>query len=371
MQGNTVVSTESAAIRMRREAGGAAKLAAHVLADCVAVSLIVWFAFYLMTGQPLAQQLGLVLVQVWLYAIPIATAAHAILPALHPFVFRRRPIVQWCVLLVALAVIGGAGSIVGSVLVQVLDLEPGMTFGAILSRSVRFAVFLVLLVGIVHALVIFLQDRLHATTRELRTQEAEYERAQKLATEARLAALEARIHPHFLFNTLNTVSSLIPTAPARAERLVEQLSALLRFALEAPQKGLVPLEQEMKIATDYLGIEQARFGERLRFSLDVDDRLSNTRVPPLSVQTLVENSVKYAVDASRKGAEIRIRAISTGDRVNIEVADSGPGFAFADLPPGRGIDNLRSRLTVLFGDPDSVRVMRRDGWTTVSFCVPA
>ena len=127
----------------------------------------------------------------------------------------------------------------------------------------------------------------------------------------------------------------------------------------------------MKIATDYLGIEQARFGERLRFSLDVDDRLSNTRVPPLSVQTLVENSVKYAVDASRKGAEIRIRAISTGDRVNIEVADSGPGFAFADLPPGRGIDNLRSRLTVLFGDPDSVRVMRRDGWTTVSFCVPA
>lgn len=339
--------------------------------DCLAVSLIVWFAFYLMTGRAMGEQLRPILVQVWLYAIPIATAAHAILPVLHPFVVRRRPIVQWCVLLVALAVIGIAGSVIGSVLVQVADLEPGMTFGAILSRSARFAVFLVLLVGIVHALVIFLQDRLRATTHELRTQEAEYERAQKLATEARLAALEARIHPHFLFNTLNTVSSLIPTAPARAERLVEQLSALLRFALEAPQKGLVLLEQELKVATDYLTIEQARFGPRLQFSLAVDDRLRATRVPPLSVQTLVENCVKHAVDASRKGTEIRVRAVPDGDRVRIEVTDTGPGFSSTDLRADHGLDNLRSRLAVLFGDPDSLRVTRRDGRTTVSFCVPA
>ena len=184
---------------------------------------------------------------------------------------------------------------------------------------------------------------------------------------SRLAALEARIHPHFLFNTLNTVSSLIPTAPARAERLVEQISALLRFALEAPQKGLVPLHQEMKIVTDYLAIEQARFGQRLRFSLDVDDRLRETRVSPLSVQTLVENCVNYAVDASRKGAEIQIRVVSDGDRARIEVADTGQGFSFADLPAGHGLDDLRGRLMVLFGDPDALRVSHRDGWTTVTF----
>jgi two-component system, LytTR family, sensor histidine kinase AlgZ len=358
-------------MRPSEDAGHAAKLAVHVLADCLAVSLIVWFAFYLLTDHILTEQLRLILVQVWLYAIPIATAAHVILPPIHPFVAERRPIVQWSVLIVTLGVIGVAGSVVGSLLVQVLDLEPALTFSTILSRSVRLAVFLVILVGIVHALVILLQDRLHATTRDLRTQEAEYERALKLATEARLAALEARIHPHFLFNTLNTVSSLIPTAPARAERLVEQMSALLRFALEAPQKGLVPLYQEMKIVTDYLAIEQARFGQRLQFSLDVDDRLRETRVPPLSVQTLVENCVKYAVDTSRKGAEIQIRVVSDGDRVRIEVADTGQGFSSADLPAGHGLDNLGGRLMVLFGDPDSLRVSHRDGWTTVSFRVPA
>ena len=108
--GSTPVNTESISMRPWEDAGHAAKLAVHVLADCLAVSLIVWFAFYLLTGQMLTEQLRLILVQVWLYAIPIATAAHVILPPIHPFVAGRRPIVQWSVLIVTLAVIGVAGS---------------------------------------------------------------------------------------------------------------------------------------------------------------------------------------------------------------------------------------------------------------------
>jgi two-component system, LytTR family, sensor histidine kinase AlgZ len=369
---STRVNTESTAMRPWQDTGhAAAKLAAHVLADCLAVSLIVGFWLYLMAGLILPEQLWMILVQVWLYTIPIATAAHVIIPSMHPLVAERQPVVQWTVLVGMLITISVAGSVIGSVLVHVLNLEPEMPFRVILSRSVQVAVFLVLLVGIVHALVILLQDRLHATAMELRTQEVEYERALKLASEARLAALESRIHPHFLFNTLNTVSSLIPTAPARAERLLEQVSALLRFSLEAPQKGLVPLQQEMKIVTDYLGIEQARFGQRLRFTLDIDDHVRETQVPPFAVQTLVENCVKHAVDTSRKGAEIKIRAVLEGGSASIEVADNGPGFSSTDLPAGHGLDNLRSRLTVLFGDPEPLRMTCRDGWTAVGFRVPA
>src|SRR5690606_27987404 len=115
--------------------------------------------------------------------------------------------------------------------------------------------------------------------------------------------------------------------------------------------GLVPLQQEMRIVTDYLEIEQARFGARLRFSLDIDARLGEVPVPPLSVQTLVENCVKFAAAPSRKGAQIEIRAVSEGERVRIEVTDDGPGFAAAEIPAGHGLDNLCSRLGVLFGDP--------------------
>jgi two-component system, LytTR family, sensor histidine kinase AlgZ len=363
------MSSES--VVMRPPIGRIAAIAAHVLADAVAVSLIVAFWLYLATGAVVTPQLWSILGQVWLYAIPIATAAHVMLPPMYPLVSRQRAYVQWAVLAGLLTPISVAGSVAGSVLVLALSLAPAMTFAAILSQSVPVAVFLVLLVGLVHALVCRLQDRLHATSRQLRTQEAAHEQALKLAAEARLAALEARIHPHFLFNTLNTISSLIPTAPARAERLVGQMSALLRFCLETSHSGLVPLQQEMKVVTDYLEIEQARFGARLRFSLDIDDRLSAVRVPPLSVQTLVENCVKHAVVPSRKGAEIRVRAVCDGGRMRIEVADDGPGFAATEVPAGHGLDNLRSRLTLLFGEREPMTVARRNGGTTVSFRVPA
>ncbi|RPI64663.1 MAG: hypothetical protein EHM50_00320 [Lysobacterales bacterium] len=219
-------------------------------------------------------------------------------------------------------------------------------------------------------MVILLQDRLNSTETKLRTQKSEYEQALKLASEARLAALEARIHPHFLFNALNTVSSLIPTAPAHAEGLIQRLSALLRSSLDAHQQGLVALHREIKIARDYLEIEQARFGSRLRFAIEMNGDLADKQIPPLTVQTLVENCVKHAVAPARNGAEIRVRAVADGDGVRVEVADTGPGFSPADLPAGHGLDTLRKRLTLLFGDEDPLRIARRGGWTTVAFRAP-
>ena len=171
-----------------------------------------------------------------------------------------------------------------------------------------------------------LRERLEETTLQLRTKELERERALKLATEAQLASLESRIHPHFLFNTLNSISSLIPEDPVRAERLVEQMAALLRFSLDAHQSGLVPLERELKIVGDYLEIERARFGDRLRYQIDVPADLSQSQIPPLSLQTLVENSVKYAIAPDRAGGEIRITGAAFERRLPGRSLRSGPCF---------------------------------------------
>jgi sensor histidine kinase YesM len=346
------------------------KLALQVLADCVAVTLVVAFSIGLMSGQAPLDELGPTLVEAWIYVILIATPAHWALPRLHPLIADRPPAVQWTVLVILLAAMSVAGSLAGGVIVFALGLEPGATLRVLLWLSVKLSVFLGLLVGVVHAMVILLQDRLRASETKLRTQEVQYEQALKLASQARLAALEARIHPHFLFNALNTVSSLIPSAPAHAEALIQRLSALLRFSLDAHQGGLVALHREIKIARDYLEIEQARFGSRLRFTIEMQGELKDKQVPPLAVQTLVENSVKHAVNPARDGAEIRIRAVADGDGTYVEVADTGPGFAMADLPAGHGLDTLRKRLAALFGDEDALRIAHRDRWTTVAFRVP-
>jgi LytS/YehU family sensor histidine kinase len=180
------------------------------------------------------------------------------------------------------------------------------------------------------------------------------------------------VHPHFLFNTLNSISSLIPKDPERAERLIERLAALLRFSLETHQGGLVELEREMLIVRDYLEIEQARLGDRLRYHLDPGAGLEAFRLPPLAVQTLVENSIKHAIAPDRAGGEIRVQAARNNGSLQIEVADSGPGgFSMELAPAGHGLDNLRNRLQVLYGDAAELRASRDGGWTTVHLKVPA
>jgi LytS/YehU family sensor histidine kinase len=213
--------------------------------------------------------------------------------------------------------------------------------------------------------------QLESTKLKLRTEELERERALKLATEARLASLEARLHPHFLFNTLNSISSLIPVDPDRAERLVERMAALLRFSFDSHRGGVVPLEQELKIVQDYLEIEQARLGQRLRYRMETTGSLEDLQVPPLSVQTLVENSIKFAIAPNREGGELQVHAVRRNDSLWIDVSDTGPGFDLELVPEGHGLDNLRGRLNALFGDNAQLTADKSNGRTVVRMKVPA
>jgi sensor histidine kinase YesM len=215
-----------------------------------------------------------------------------------------------------------------------------------------------------------IRDRMQATTLQLRTQELEKERALKLASEARLASLESRLHPHFLFNTLNSISALILEDPVLAEKMVQRLAALLRTSLDACEQNHVPLREELKLVTDYLEIERARFRERLSYSIDVEPSLGALPVPPLTLQPLVENSVKYAISPRTTGGVIRISAHLLKTTLALEVWDDGPGFNGEMIPYGHGIDNLRARLLALLGDDTKLSVGSTNVGTSVTVYLP-
>jgi len=215
-----------------------------------------------------------------------------------------------------------------------------------------------------------MRENLEAATLALRTKERDEERARNLAVEAQLASLESHVRPHFLFNTLNSISALIPEDPARAEVLVGKLAAVLRLSLDSNQRSLCRIETELKLVRDYLEIERARFGDRLQFEIDVPRALYSSEVPVFSLQTLVENSVKYAVSPRLSTTRIRLTAREEEGSLFFEVSDNGPGFTAAAIQSGHGLDNLKSRLANLFGASGRLEVATEGGLTTVSMILP-
>jgi two-component system LytT family sensor kinase len=215
-----------------------------------------------------------------------------------------------------------------------------------------------------------MRERLLHVEKRLHEQELAAERTRTLAAEARLRSLETRVHPHFLFNTLNSISSLIKTAPARAEETLGKLAALLRSSLDNTNRPLIPLHQELAMVDDYIEIEKMRFGDKLRGRVEVPPDLRGVMVPPLSVQSLVENAVKHGIAAQRGGGEFLVRGSSENGSLRIEVSDTGEGFDLTAIPAGRGLDNLVGRLDALFGPRAHLSVGRRDGRCVVEMVLP-
>lgn len=277
---------------------------------------------------------------------------------------------DWVAMIVSLIALSAAGCLLAGFILAASGIFEWQNYWRTFSRDMRFSWAIAIVIGVSISVYERLREKLEAANVQLSEKELAAERAHKLAIEARLSSLESRIHPHFLFNTLNSISSLIQEDPQQAERLVERLAALLRFSLDSNQRSTVALRQEIKITRDYLEIERARIGDRLRYSIEVPAALESIEVPPLSVQTLVENSLKYAVSPHREGGEIQIIARVAGDRVFIEVTDDGPGFASGAITAGHGLDNLQARLAVLFGDDGALDIAMRNERTIVTILLP-
>jgi len=167
--------------------------------------------------------------------------------------------------------------------------------------------------------------------------------------EANLRLLQAQIEPHFLFNTLSNIISLIRGEPQKAERMLQDLTDYLRVSLQRTRTGQVTLGDELMLLRAYLGIQQVRMGERLRYSIEVPEELNALRLPPLIIQPLAENAVRHGLEPQAQGGEISVKASRTGDRLDIEISDNGPGIAENSMP-GIGIANVRARLSALYAD---------------------
>jgi len=224
-----------------------------------------------------------------------------------------------------------------------------------LQREPRNAAYLVLrritlqlptfwgLVGVAHALRFYERARV----RELR--EAELE--SRLA-EARLAALRMQLHPHFLFNTLNSIASLVHDKPYVAEEMIESLSELLRVTLNHSDRQEVTVREELEFLDRYLHIEQTRFGERLRVERRIDPDVFDAMVPTLVLQPLVENSVRHGIEKQIAPGCISITIERAGPKLRLLVNDNGRGCQTArhKLKEGVGLSNTRSRLKELYGE---------------------
>jgi two-component system, LytTR family, sensor histidine kinase AlgZ len=282
------------------------------------------------------------------YSICMGGLGWLIMPRIGRYVENTKPVAQWIVLLAGMTVAALAGYLLALCVFATVGIFPWARYWVHFWAGLRFVMVISVVIGVTISAYETMKYRL------------QYE-----AARARLSSLESRLHRHFLFNTLNSISALIPENPAAAERMTGQLAALLRFSLDSTDRPTVPLEQELKVATDYLEIERTRFGPRLHYSVDVPSELMSREVPPFSLQTLIENSVKYG------GGEIRISARNGNGRLVLNVWDSGPGFANVAIRSGHGLDNLRSRLAVLWGSRATLEFQGEDSGTSVRITLPA
>ncbi|MCX6956085.1 MAG: histidine kinase [Verrucomicrobia bacterium] len=178
--------------------------------------------------------------------------------------------------------------------------------------------------------------------------------------EAELRALKAQVNPHFIFNSLNSLRALIDEDPARARQSVTQLANLLRYSLQSGQLETVPFEDELGVVNDYLALEQVRHEERLRVRLDIDPEALPLPVPPMLLQTLVENAVKYGISTRAEGGEIAIIARCERGMLHLQVTNPGE-LATAEtktraVSTGVGLRNAAERLRLLFGETATLRL---------------
>jgi signal transduction histidine kinase len=189
------------------------------------------------------------------------------------------------------------------------------------------------------------------------------------ADRARMVALQAQMNPHFLFNALNTVASLLDTDASRAERTVASLSSVLERTLSRSTDPLSTLDDELRFVREYLDIERERFGERLTVTFDIDQAATLMRVPTMSLQPLVENAIKHAIAEQLAGGHIQVEARVLEGELRLAVEDDGPGFA-ADSREGAGLGNLRQRLQSLYGGAGRLIVQTFPSGAKVTMAIP-
>lgn len=254
-----------------------------------------------------------------------------------------------------------------------LGYPPGRQFGSFFETYKIFLVYNFHLNVALYAVILGVQYgigyyRMYRE-RELRASQLEARLAQ-----SRLQLLKMQLHPHFLFNTLNTISELIYKDPEAAEQMITDLGELLRLSLESVGVQEVPLYRELDFLKKYLEIEQTRFHDRLRIEMEIDPRALDAAVPNMILQPLVENAVRHGIAPRAAGGLVSIRAARENGSLRLRVSDDGcgpPGGDADSLKEGVGLSNTRARLQHLYGAAHQFRLRGAgDSGMTVDFTIP-
>ncbi|WEK17993.1 MAG: histidine kinase [Candidatus Pedobacter colombiensis] len=196
--------------------------------------------------------------------------------------------------------------------------------------------------------------RLHARIRE---RDLDVLKLRQMKTQAELATLQSKINPHFLYNALNAIASLIHEQPDQAEDMTLKLSKLFRYSINNNQDDLVTVAEEMEIVSTYLDIEQIRFGDRISFILDIDPALKQERIPRFLIQPLIENALKHGLKDIAAGAELRI-TIRKDSRLVIAISDNGAPFP-DELNIGYGLQSTFDKLNLLYGSAYELQLLNK------------
>lgn len=285
-----------------------------------------------------------------------------ILSVIYRALINRRPLVTWGVTALSLSIAVGLYAFIDSWVISLYRQGGDASFAQLFLGV--FYLDLTLLIswtGLYYAINFFLQ--VEEQTDQLMRLEAQ-------ATSAQLAMLRYQLNPHFLFNTLNSISTLVllkQTEPANA--MLSRLSSFLRYTLVNEPTARVTVAQEIETLKLYLDIELMRFEERLRTEFRIDDAVRNALMPSLLLQPLVENAIKYAVSPMEYGAEITIEAQLVGPMLRVTVSDTGPGlspgtdpstvFGVSSASTGIGLANIRDRLLQAYGENQRFDISNR------------
>ena len=263
----------------------------------------------------------------------------------HTFVRGPSIAGHLAMLLVAMPVGATAGAFAGALIAGIPLLE------ILRGRPALFVqmLFVGILFGTVITYFFISRETISETQEKLKEEQIRNLTLEKKTLEIHLKLLQAQIEPHFLFNTLSNILSLLDSDPAKGKAMLVDLTRYLRESLSRTRNRMTTLGQELDLVRAYLEIYRVRMGDRLRYTLEVPEGLKKASFPPMLVQPLVENALKHGLEPRVEGGEIRIAAQEIGDRLQLVVSDTGAGL-MENTVAGVGLTNVKERLEALYGD---------------------
>ena len=261
----------------------------------------------------------------------------------HFILKSAKPFIKVAVILIAMIIGSAIGTLLGTV---VAGIGPSIFFQ-------KYSVFQMIALGILFGSMIsyffFSRETISATKSLVQEERIKRLTSEKKAVESNLKLLQAQIEPHFLFNTLSNILSLLETDLDKGKHMLEDLIHYLRTSLSKTREDTTTIGQEMDMIQAYMNIFKVRMGDRLRYQVDVPDSINDIPFPPMLIQPLVENSIKHGLEPKIEGGEVFIRGEKNEEILRLEVVDTGVGF-YEEGNTGTGLSNIRERLQSIYGD---------------------